>query len=156
MSGLIDQAPGFLDLGAWTNSLIIPLFQLFKNDNVAPALASSILLVAALLCVLFLIESFYIRAQISRRTRAIRLVSRGDFVDALPNIERRMLASGYLRHSWEKFRETLIEPTGSDPLSDRATPVDSRSIGTVSEVKACSSATTRQSCSLNSGITITS
>jgi hypothetical protein len=120
MGGLMDQAPSFLDLGAWTNSLIIPLFQLFKNDNVAPALASSILLVAVLLCVLFLIESFYIRAQISRRTRTIRLVSREEFVDALPNIERRMLASGYLRHSWEKFRETLIEPTGSDPLSDRA------------------------------------
>src|ERR1700736_256372 len=120
MGRLFDQVPSFLDLGAWTNSLIIPLFQLFKNDNVAPALASSILFLAALLCVLFLIESFYIRAQINRRTRAIKLVSRENFVDALSNIERRMLASGYLRHSWEKFRETLIEPTGNDLHSDRA------------------------------------
>jgi hypothetical protein len=119
MGGLLDQSPSFLDLGRWTNGLIIPLFQLFKNDNVAPALASSILLVAVLLCVLFLIESFYIRAQIRRRTRAIKLVRREDFVDALPKIERRMLASGYLRHSWQKFRETLIEPTGSDSLSDK-------------------------------------
>jgi hypothetical protein len=31
-----------------------------------------------------------------------------------------MLASGYLRHSWEKFRETLIEPTGGEPSSDKA------------------------------------
>jgi hypothetical protein len=69
---------------------------------------------------LFLIESFYIRGQIGRRVRAIKLVDRADFVDALPDIERRMLASGYLRHSWEKFRETLIEPTGGEPSSDKA------------------------------------
>jgi hypothetical protein len=120
MGRLFDQVPSFLDLGAWTNSLIVPLFQLFKNDNVAPALASSILIVAVLICALFLIESFYIRGQIARRARAIKLVDRTDFVDALPDIERRMLASGYLRHSWEKFRETLIEPTGSEPSSDKA------------------------------------
>ena len=118
MGALFERVPGFMDLGAWTNSLVIPLFQLFKNDNVAPALASSILIVAILICGLFLFESFYIRAQIGRRTRAIKRVSRSDFIDALPNIERRMLASAYLRHSWEKFRETLIEPTGNDPVSD--------------------------------------
>jgi hypothetical protein len=111
----LDRLPGFLDLGAWTNGLITPLFQFFKNDNVAPALASSILMVALAL------ESFYIRAQIRRRIRAVRLLkSKADFADAMPNIERQMLASGYLRHSWEKFRETLIEPTGSDSFADKA------------------------------------
>lgn len=120
MGGLFDQVPSFLDLGTWTNNLIIPLFQLFKNDAVAPALASSILIVAVLISIVFLIESFYIRGQIGRRARAIKLVSRAAFVDALPNIERRMLASGYLRHSWQKFRETLIEPTGNEPDYDTA------------------------------------
>jgi hypothetical protein len=47
------EVPSFLDLGAMTNGVIVPLFQLFKNDNVAPALASTILGVAALICVLF-------------------------------------------------------------------------------------------------------
>jgi hypothetical protein len=118
MSNLFNQFPSFLELGTWTNNLIVPLFQVFRNDQVAPALASSILITAALIGALFIAESFYIRGQIARRTRAIKLVSRADFLEALPQIERRMMSSGYLRHSWEKFRETLIEPTG-DEQADR-------------------------------------
>jgi methyl-accepting chemotaxis protein len=32
----------------------------------------------------------------------------------MPQIEKLMLSSGYLRHSWQKFRETLIEPRPDD------------------------------------------
>jgi hypothetical protein len=54
MSATFVGVPSFLDLGAWTTHAIRPLFYLFKNDKVAPALAFSIFSVALGLCVLFL------------------------------------------------------------------------------------------------------
>jgi len=38
----------------------------------------------------------------------------------MPQIEKLMLSSGYLRHSWHNFRETLIEPSPDDPPVNRA------------------------------------
>jgi hypothetical protein len=32
----------------------------------------------------------------------------------MPRIEKLMLGTRYLRHSWQKFRETLIEPSSDD------------------------------------------
>jgi methyl-accepting chemotaxis protein len=107
--------PSFLELGAWTTQLILPLFHSFKDPNVAPALALAIVFAAGALCALFLLDVGYIWLQIRRRIRAIRRLKDGDeFVHALPEIEKLMASSRYLRHSWHKFRETLIEPILSD------------------------------------------
>ncbi len=115
MRALLDQAPSFLDLGAWTAHLILPLFYSFKNDNVAPALALVIFGAAVGLCVLFIFVSTYIRVQVRRRTRAVkRTRDKAGFAKAMPQIERIMLSSHYLRHSWQKFRETLMERSAGD------------------------------------------
>jgi methyl-accepting chemotaxis protein len=105
----------FMSLGAWTTHLITPLFYFFKDDNVAPALASITFLAAIVLCCLFLLHTLYIRGQIGLRIGLIRRIrSKADFAEAMPKIEKRMLRCRYLRHSWEKFRETLIEPSLTD------------------------------------------
>ena len=115
MRALLDQAPSFLDLGAWTAHLILPLFYFFKNDNVAPALALVIFGAAVGLCVLFIFVSTYIRVQVRRRIRAVkRTRDKAGFAKAMPQIERIMLSSHYLRHSWQKFRETLMERSADD------------------------------------------
>jgi hypothetical protein len=120
MSEIYDELPSFLDLGAWTIHFIRPLFNLFKNENVAPALAFLIFSVALALCALFLLNVTYIRAQVRRRARAVRRIKdKTDFAEEMPGIEKIMLSSGYLRHSWQKFRETLIEPRPDDPPSNR-------------------------------------
>jgi hypothetical protein len=52
-----------------------------------------------------------IRIQIRRRTRAVRRAKdKNGFAKGLSHIEKIMISSGYLRHSWKKFRETLLEP----------------------------------------------
>lgn len=107
--------PSFLELGAWTINHIKPLFELFRKEDVAPALALTIFGSALVLCVLFSIDTIYIRIQVYRRTRAVkRIKSKAEFVDAMPRVEKLMLGSRYLRHSWQKFRETLIEPAPTD------------------------------------------
>jgi septation ring formation regulator EzrA len=119
MHDLFDQAPSFLDLGAWTAHLIRPLFYFFKDDNVAPALALLIFGVAVGLCILFLVISTYIRIQIRRRTSAVRRAKdKNGFAKGLSVVEKIMTSSGYLRHSWKKFRETLLEPSAEEE-SDR-------------------------------------
>jgi methyl-accepting chemotaxis protein len=112
MPSIFDQLPEFLDLGAWTSRHIRPLFDLFRDENVAPALALIISGSAFALCVLFLLDSTYIRLQVSRRTRAVqRIKGKVEFAERLPQIEKLMLGTRYLQHSWQKFRETLIEPS---------------------------------------------
>jgi hypothetical protein len=112
MSSVLDRLPEFLDLGAWTSRHIRPLFDLFRDENVAPALALVISGSALVLCILFLLDSTYIRLQVSRRTRAVQKIkSKVEFAERLPQIEKLMLGTRYLQHSWQKFRETLIEPS---------------------------------------------
>ena len=109
----ISNLPGFLDLGAWTIAHLKPLFDSFRDKDVAPALASLICIVALTLCMMFIVKSIYIRLQIGRRLKSIKKVkTKADFPAALPKIEKLMLKSKYLRHSWEKFRETLIVNSG--------------------------------------------
>jgi methyl-accepting chemotaxis protein len=122
--------PSFFELGAWTINHIKPLFEIFRQEDVAPALALIIFGTAIGLCFLFFIETIYIRIQVRRRTRAVRRIKgKADFANAMPQIERIMLSSTYLRHSWQKFRETLIEPTpnegsGSSVIRNTARPQD--------------------------------
>jgi hypothetical protein len=116
MRAVFDEMPSFLDLGAWTARLILPLFYFFKDENVAPALALLIFAGALGLCVLFVVDSTFIRMQVRRRTRVVRRIKdKTSFARAMPQIEKIMLSSAYLRHSWQKFRETLIEPSDTDP-----------------------------------------
>jgi hypothetical protein len=52
--------PNFLDLGGWTIGQIKPLFNLFTDEKVAPALALVIFSSAIILCILFMAETTYI------------------------------------------------------------------------------------------------
>jgi hypothetical protein len=84
-----SHLPGFLDLGAWTVAHLKPIFQSFRGDDVAPALAFIIFAMALALCVLFLIDSTLIRGTIWRRIRTIRKVkTKADFAAAMPQIEK--------------------------------------------------------------------
>ena len=99
MQAIFERVPSFLDLGAWTREHILPLFILFRNDDVAPALAFSIFGFAVVLCVIFLTYSRFICIQVGRQTRLIRRIKdRSTLPAAMPEIERSMLRSRYLRH----------------------------------------------------------
>jgi hypothetical protein len=88
-----------------------PLFDLFRDENVAPALALIILGSALVLCLLFLLDSTLIRVREWRRVSFVRRIKdRVSFAERLPEIEKLMLGYKYLRHSWQEFRETLVEP----------------------------------------------
>jgi hypothetical protein len=71
MSEMFRDLPSFLDLGAWTTQSILPLFNFFKDEHVAPALASLIFFAALALCALFLLKATYIRVQVRRRVRVV-------------------------------------------------------------------------------------
>ena len=115
MSSIFENLPAFLELGSWTTRHIRPLFDLFRDEDVAPALALIIFGSALVLCVLFIINSSFIRIQVRRRIRAVRNIKgKVEFVEAMPDLEKLMLQTKYLRHSWQKFRETLIEPSGDE------------------------------------------
>src|SRR5258705_431368 len=115
MPSIFDELPGFLELGAWTTRHIRPLFDLFRDEDVAPALALIIFGSALVLCFLFIIDSSFIRMQVRRRIRAVRSIrGKVEFAEAMPDIEKLMLRTRYLRHSWQKFRETLIEPSADE------------------------------------------
>jgi methyl-accepting chemotaxis protein len=106
-----DRFSEFLDLGAWTSQQVKPLFDLFRDENVAPALALIILGSALVLCLLFLLDSTLIRVRVWRRVSFVRRIKdRVSFAERLPEIEKLMLSYKYLRHSWQEFRETLVEP----------------------------------------------
>ena len=111
MGSFFSKIPSFLDLGTWTTHQVLPLFYLFKNDSVAPALAAVLFSLALALCCLFLLHSSRIRAQVRRRIRAVRRIKdESTFAAEMQRIEELMSSNRYLRHSWQKFRETLIEP----------------------------------------------
>jgi hypothetical protein len=115
MPSIFDELPGFLELGAWTTRHIRPLFDLFRDEDVAPALALIIFGSALVLCFLFIIDSSFIRMQVRRRIRAVRSIrGKVEFAEAMPDIEKLMLRTRYLQHSWQKFRETLIEPSADE------------------------------------------
>ena len=115
MLSIFDELPPFLELGAWTTRHIRPLFDLFRDEDVAPALALIIFGSALVLCFLFIIDSSFIRVQVRRRIRAVRSIKgKVEFAEAMPDIEKLMLRTRYLRHSWQKFRETLIEPSADE------------------------------------------
>ena len=112
--GSVD-VPSFLELGAWAINHIKPLFEIFRKEDVAPALVLIIFSSAIVLCVLFFIDTIYIRIQVYRRTRAVRRIKdKAEFVDAMPQVETLMLGSRYLRDSRQKVRESLIEPTPTE------------------------------------------
>jgi methyl-accepting chemotaxis protein len=114
-SQIFDGLPSFLDLGTWTTDVIKPLFIGLQDDSVAPALALLLFCAALALCALFLLDSIHIRTQVRRRIQAVsRIKDKARFATAMPQIETLMLRSRYLRHSWQKFRETLIEPRSDD------------------------------------------
>ncbi|MET3912679.1 hypothetical protein ABID59_007051 [Bradyrhizobium sp. S3.3.6] len=109
--------PSFLEIGGWTRESIQPLFNFFKNEDVAPALAFVIFGASLLLCALFLFNVARIRIALKRRTRAIaKIPDQQNFTASMPIVDRFMLSSSYLRHAWQKFRETLIEPDEDHPL----------------------------------------
>jgi methyl-accepting chemotaxis protein len=115
VSSIFENLPAFLELGSWTTRHIRPLFDLFRDEDVAPALALIIFGSALVLCVLFIIDSSFIRVQVRRRIRAVGSIKgKVEFAEAMPGIEKLMLRTRYLRHSWQKFRETLIEPSGDE------------------------------------------
>ena len=58
----LAHVPSFLDLGAWTAANIQPLFRLFSDENVAPALALLLFSAALALCAFFLIQCTFILA----------------------------------------------------------------------------------------------
>ena len=69
VGSLFEAIPSFLDLGAW--NAILPLFYYFKNDSVAPALASILFSFALIPCCLFILHSFRIRTQVRQNNRAL-------------------------------------------------------------------------------------
>jgi len=88
MPSIFDELPGFLELGAWTTRHIRPLFDLFRDEDVAPALALIIFGSALVLCFLFIIDSSFIRMQVRRRIRAVRSIKgKVEFAEAMPDIE---------------------------------------------------------------------
>ncbi|WFU42745.1 anti-phage ZorAB system protein ZorA [Bradyrhizobium sp. CB82] len=111
MPSFLDDFAGFLELGAWTSRHVRPLFDLFRDENVAPALALIIFGSALIFCVAFLLDSTLIRIRVWRRVKFVRRIKdRVSFAEQLPEIDKLMLGYKYLRHSWQEFRETLIEP----------------------------------------------
>ncbi|MEH2524188.1 MULTISPECIES: anti-phage ZorAB system protein ZorA [unclassified Bradyrhizobium] len=110
-----EHFSSFLELGAWTSQHVRPLFDLFRDENVAPALALSILVSAMIFCIAFLLDSTLIRIRVGRRIRFVRgIKDRVSFAERLPEVEKLMLGYRYLRHSWQEFRETLIEPDAEE------------------------------------------
>src|SRR6202167_2053769 len=88
MFPIFKQFPEFLELGSWTSRHIRPLFDLFRDENVAPALALIIFSSALVLCLLFLADSIFIRAQVRRRIRAVRSIKdKVEFAEPRPIIE---------------------------------------------------------------------
>jgi hypothetical protein len=67
VSSIFENLPAFLELGSWTTRHIRPLFDLFRDEDVAPALALIIFGSALVLCVLFIIDSSFIRVQVATR-----------------------------------------------------------------------------------------
>ena len=89
MPSIFDELPGFLELGAWTTRHIRPLFELFRDEDVAPALALIIFGSALVLCFLFIIDSSFIRMQVRRRIRAVRSIrGKVEFAEATRRADR--------------------------------------------------------------------
>jgi hypothetical protein len=88
MFSTFDELPGFLELGAWTSRHIRPLFDLFRDEDVAPALALIILGTALVLCIFFLLDSTFIRIQVWRRIQAVRNIKgKVEFTDQMHQVE---------------------------------------------------------------------
>jgi hypothetical protein len=94
-----------------------PLFQLFRDESVAPSLALWIG-VAALACAVWLGLVFVAPTwlEIRRRTRALRdLPDREAFARGFERFDGLMRVRGRLRHAWGELKEALILPEEDEP-----------------------------------------
>lgn len=113
-----NEAGVFQQLGRDVRSDIEPLFELFRNDDIAPAAAAVLLGIAVAFVVGFSVYAAYARWRIEEcRREVLRHGSRAEFAHALGQVEKTISGHRLLRHSWQEFRESLIEAEANEDAS---------------------------------------
>ena len=115
-----------LDLGLWVEKVMIPVFEIFRDDRFAPMVSSILLGTAIAFAAYFFVRhALWIRYRLDRRTRLLRRIKdRESFAREIGKIERSILSTRLLRHAWGQFKETLIFPDGDiegEPFAIRNT-----------------------------------
>jgi hypothetical protein len=106
---------GTLAVGHDVVDFVKPYFELFKDDGFALALSLALLVLAAAFAVIFLFAyvlpirwTLWGKTLVVRRTRDYE-----GFARELHTVDKEMTKSRLLRHAWQEFRETLIEPNSA-------------------------------------------
>ena len=103
-----------LQPGAWAIGWLGPIFDLFKSDEFAPAIALYGLVIAFLLLLEYLRRVVLICRDIRNSSRTVQGVDGPDMLEGLSSIETDLKGKKFLRHAWLEFEETLIKPEPND------------------------------------------
>ncbi len=99
-----------LQPGSWAIGWLDPIFELFKDDAFAPALALYGLVIAGVLLLVYTVW-VWLRCRALAQTSGV-IQGTGDSIESegLATIETDIRSKSFLRHAWQEFEETLIKP----------------------------------------------
>ena len=114
------------NLGRYAIDEVLPFFSLFKDETVAPTIASVMVIIAVVLAVWFAVSILRAKRQIDRCVRFMKgCEDRQDFFPKFNQFDAMMRRSRLLNHSWNEYQKTLL-PTkpGSTVIESTVRPSD--------------------------------
>ena len=97
------------NLGRYAIDAVLPFFSLFKDETVAPTIASVMVIIAVMLAIWFAVSIWRAKRQIDRRVRFMKgCEDRQDFFRKFDEFEGMMRRSKLLNHSWNEYQKTLL------------------------------------------------
>lgn len=115
-----------LSLGGLAIEAVLPFFSLFRDETVAPTIATVMVLIAVALGAALSISIIRLSRQVRHRVQFVEACkNRQEFFAKFDEFEEMMATSKLLRHSWREYKETLL-PTkeGSSVIESTVRPGD--------------------------------
>ena len=113
------------NLGRYAIDAVLPFFSLFKDETVAPTIASVMVIIAVMLAIWFAVSILRAKGQIDRRVRFVKgCEDRQDFSRKFDEFQAMMRRSRLLNHSWNEYQKTLLQNKRSNFFESTVRPSD--------------------------------
>ncbi|EME68216.1 hypothetical protein H261_19496 [Paramagnetospirillum caucaseum] len=114
------------NLGRLAIDFVLPFFSLFRDETVAPTIATVMVFFAIVLAIAFLVSIVRLTRQVQHRVNFVRgCKDRQEFYTKLDEFDELMARSKLLSHSWDEYKETLLpQKPGSTLIESTVRPGD--------------------------------
>lgn len=107
----------FLFLGQGAIKTVLPFFELFKNEKVAPTIAVLMVAFAIFLGFWFAYIIWKLKRDVDKRLNFTKgCQNRQDFFSKFDEFDALMVRSKLLKHSWDEYKETMLLPKANSTI----------------------------------------